>query len=74
MLEAKPRRGGHCGEVAEHAVRLSLDALGELHTCRIEADLPGEVHRIARAHGLRVRADRLRRLTRLDRGLHGGLS
>ena len=72
MLEAQARGHGDGGEVAEHAVRLSLDALGELHRRRVEADLAREVDRVAGAHRLRIRADRLGRLARLDRGLHAG--
>src|SRR4029079_6049897 len=49
-----------------------LDALGELHRARVEADLPGEIDDIAYAHRLRIRADRLGRIARMDRGLHAG--
>src|SRR5207244_7697860 len=63
--------GDRC-DVAEHAVRLPLDALGELHRRRVEADLARKIDRVAGAHRLRIRADRLRRVARLDRGLHAG--
>ena len=49
---------------------LGVDALHQLHGRRIEPDLAGYIHRVARADRLRVGADRRRRAACLDRGLH----
>ena len=63
------------GELSQELlVALPLDAFGELHGRRIESDLSGHVERVAGAHGLRIGADRLRRIARMDGSLHGGLS
>src|SRR5262245_56218462 len=72
VIEAQARGVGHRGEVAEHAVGLRFDALGALHGRGIEADLAGKIDRVARSDGLRIRADRRRRILALDRLLHGG--
>ena len=72
VVEAQARGGGDRREVAEHAMRLRVDALGHLHGGRVEADLAGQVHRVARAHRLRIGADRRGRAGRLDRGFHRG--
>ena len=73
VVEAQAGGGGERREVAEHPVRLGLDPLGHLHAVGVQADLPREVYRAARAHRLRVGADRLGRALRLDHRLHAGI-
>src|SRR5262249_38256652 len=72
VLEPEPGRGGDRGEVAEHAMGLRVDALDHLHRRRIQPDLSRDVDRIAGADRLRISADRLGRVARLDGALHGG--
>ncbi len=54
-------------QVPEHLVRLRFDALDEIAGRRIEPELPGQVDGIARAHALRIGAERRRRMLRMDR-------
>src|SRR5439155_1650724 len=72
LVEARAGCGGDGREVAEHPVGLAVDALGQLHGRRVETDLARQVHGVVRSNRLRVSADRLGRVARLDRGLHGG--
>src|SRR5437773_7008229 len=72
LVEARAGCGGDGCEVAEHPVGLAVDALGQLQGRRVETDLARQVHGVVRAHRLRIAADRLGRVARLDRGLHGG--
>ena len=62
VVEAAARRGRHRAQVAEHLVRLRLDAFDEVAGLRIEADLAGQVDRVAGADRLRIRAERGRRV------------
>src|SRR6185436_2214328 len=49
------RGAAHRAQVVEDALRLRLEiALDDLHRLGIEGNLPGEVHGIACAHGLRI--------------------
>ena len=49
----------HRAQVAEHLVRLRLDAADDdRHRRGIEPDLAGQVHGVPDANGLRIRADR----------------
>src|SRR5881396_142711 len=72
LVEARAGCGGDGREVAEHPVGLAVDALGQLQGRRVETDLARQVHGVVRSNRLRVSADRLGRVARLDRGLHGG--
>src|SRR5260221_7848068 len=72
VLGPEPGCGRDRLEIAEHAMRLRLDAFGKLHRRRIEPDLARQIDRVAGAHRLRIGADRLGRVARLDRGLHAG--
>ena len=48
-----PDGGDHGLDVLEHAARFGLEvAFDHLHGRRIQRDLPGQVHRVADAHGL----------------------
>ena len=50
------------GQVLQHAADFLLDIAGDqLHRCRVQGDLAGEIDGIARPHGLRVGADGRRR-------------
>ena len=58
-VERAAGRRAHRLEVVERAPRLRLDvAFDQLAGGRIERDLAGQVHGVAAAHGLRIRADR----------------
>lgn len=51
-IQPAPSRCGDRGKVPEYTIDLILNPLGELHRRRVEADLPGEVNGVARAHCL----------------------
>src|SRR5687768_12426333 len=53
-------------------MRLAVDAVGHLHRGRIKADLTRHIYRSTGAYRLRIRADGLGRLARLDGGFHWG--
>src|SRR5687768_1350923 len=52
---------GYSLQVLEYPADLRFDVAGnQLHSGWVKRDLPGEIHRVAHAHSLRVRADGLR--------------
>ncbi len=49
VVELAARRLGHRAQVAEHLMRLRLDAFGEIAGGGIEAELPGQIDGVAGA-------------------------
>src|SRR5581483_11937918 len=66
VVELAPGRLRHRAQVLQHLVRLVLDAIDQVASRGIEADLARHVDGVADADRLRVRADRRRRVLGMD--------
>src|ERR1700675_3784211 len=70
VVEAAAGLRRHRLQIPEYTIDLRLDAIGELHGCRVESDLTRQIHRVAATYRLCIRAYRLRCGSTMDRLLH----